>query len=225
VRHISTEAARYRDSAHGLLRQLQEHAKPLDLTIDVGRLRTAQIAVDLLDGLHSRASTVEVIDHLATADLAGPADRCGASIKSAATNTQALELMDWKTLSLVERVPSEHKRAAQEILDELQAVARADELTSRIKLAAALATARRKASDLLERVLDDERRKDERDKDERRKVPRDGDEIIEFPKLPPTLVTHPAVTAANLDEVLDGLRGVVEANPTKTFKVTWQEVE
>ena len=122
--------------------------------------------------------------------------------------------MDWKTLSLVERLAPPHQRAARDIIDELRTVARADELTSKVKLAAALTTARRKASDLLERVIISE--KDEEKDDHGRE---DEQHTTRWP-----VTTRSPVTAANLDEVLESLRQAVQTNATKTFKVTWQEI-
>nr|BFE56536.1 hypothetical protein GCM10020063_010620 [Dactylosporangium thailandense] len=214
VRDISTEAARHRDSAHRLLRQLQNHAEQLDLSPDSGRLHTAQAAADLLDGLHSRASTVDVIKHLATADLGGPADRCGASIKSAATNAQALEQMDWNSLDLVVRLPAPFDREGADILEELRTVARTDELTTKVKLTPALTAARSKASALLKRAII--------------KPPQGGgrqdlvkqEDVVDLPDV----TTHPEVTAANLAEVVEALRAAVTAKPGKRFTVSWREV-
>ncbi|MET7423633.1 hypothetical protein [Dactylosporangium sp. NPDC005555] len=209
VRDISSEAGRYRNDAHRLLRQLQDHAQPLDLSAETGRLQTAQAAADLLDGLHSRASTVDVITHLATADLGGPADRCGVSIRSAATIAQALDQMDWSNLELITQLPAPFDREGAEILEELRTVARSDELTTRIKLAPALTTAKTKTSVLLKRA------------------------IIK-PTPPPTPPPPPPnrtatrrddVTAANVAAVVDELRQIINSKPDKRFTVTWEETE
>jgi hypothetical protein len=208
VRDISSEAARYRNDAHRLLRQLQDRAEPLDLSADTDRLRTAQAAADLLDGLHSRASTVDVIAHLATADLAGPADRCGASIRSAAVNAQALDQMDWSSLELITRLPSPFDREGTEILEELRTIARSDELTSRTKLTPALAAAKTKASALLKRAII-------------------KDPLPPPPPPPPgkTAVRRDGVTSANVARIVEELREAVNAKPDQRFIVRWEEAE
>ncbi|MEU8678132.1 phage resistance protein [Streptomyces sp. NPDC048560] len=155
VRQLSDDARRYRDAAADLVTELEEHAVTLgiDPNATSGRLHTARMAVDLLEGLGSRSGSVDIVEHLADADLGGPAQRAGRSIKSAARVVEALRTAPWDNFRLVAGVGSPYSVEANELFAKLRGAAQADEMTLKVGLVDVLAQARKEAAALLERAL------------------------------------------------------------------------
>ncbi|WP_203994567.1 BREX-2 system ATPase PglY [Micromonospora lutea] len=146
-RDLVTEANRYRVAAHQLADQLDVHADHLRLDRGTGRLATARAAAVLLDALTSGRSARETVERLAQAELAGPADRTGRSITSAAQVTTALAAAPWDTFEIIAGLPVPYADRGAAILAELRRVAQADELTA--PLAPALRRAQSDATALL----------------------------------------------------------------------------
>ncbi|MEU9958593.1 phage resistance protein [Streptomyces sp. NPDC050982] len=155
VRQLSDDARRYRDAATDLVTELEEHAAQLgiDPNATSGRLHTARMAVDLLEGLGSRSGSVEIVEHLADADLGGPAQRAGRSIKSAARVVEALRKAPWDNFKLVAGVGGPYTVEANDLFAKLRGAAQADEMTLKMGLVDVLAQARKEAAALLERAL------------------------------------------------------------------------
>ncbi|MFC7382020.1 hypothetical protein [Sphaerisporangium rhizosphaerae] len=149
ARALSDDARRFRDAAHQLVAELENHHDMLGLHLEAkdGRLRTARLAADLLDGLTSQHAKLEIIERLATADVGEAPERAGTSIKSAATVVAALRAARWDSFALIADLPEPHRTRAGLILGELRQVALADELT--LPLVPALAKAASAASRLL----------------------------------------------------------------------------
>jgi hypothetical protein len=129
-RDLVTEANRYRTAAHQLASQLDAHADQLQLDHGFGRLATAQAAADLLDALAAGRSAKETVEQLARAELAGPADRTGRSISSAAQVTAALAAAPWDTFEIIASLPVPYAARGAAVMTELRRVAQADELTA-----------------------------------------------------------------------------------------------
>ncbi|GAB3843128.1 hypothetical protein GCM10029963_17300 [Micromonospora andamanensis] len=106
------------------------HADQLRLDREAGRLATARAAADLLDALTAGLSAKETVEQLAQAELAGPADRAGRSISSAAQVTAALAAAPWDTFEIIAGLPTPYTIRGAAILTELRRVAQADELTA-----------------------------------------------------------------------------------------------
>lgn len=222
VRQVSAEALKLRDAAHELVRQLEARAGRLGIDEDAGsgRLHTARAAADLLDGLGSRRNTVEVVEHLATVDLGGPASRCGKSLKSSGDVVRALAAAPWENFELISGIDG-----GNAVLEPLRQAATADELT--IPLRPALTKAAAEASALLRRTVS-------------APPPPPPNPVVVTPPTavtppPPAIVvtTPPAppsgsqvrrLTFAEADTVIDELRKAIAANPAATFEVTWRTV-
>lgn len=205
IQELSAQARKYRDPARRLVDVLERRAKRLgiDPLAGEGRLHTARAAADLLDGLGSRHNSIEVIRHLATAELGGPAARTGRSIRSADEVARALAGAAWENFDLVEGLGEPWSGEAAEIFARLRAAATADELT--VPLAPALAQARAEATDLLRRAT---------------RPPVD-------PPKPPRLGAHGSFRVAASD-VADALQEVSEfarRHAEETIEVTWRVVE
>jgi hypothetical protein len=149
---LSRRASQYRDPAHRLVDALERHAGRLgiDPMAGDGRLQTARAAVDLLDGLGSRHDSMDVIRHLATAELGGPAERVGRSVRSADEVVRALASAAWENFELIDGLGVPWAVEAAEIFARLRTAAEVDELTA--PLAPALSRARTEATDLLRRA-------------------------------------------------------------------------
>ena len=108
VQDLSRQARQHRDAAHRLVDELERHADRLglDLRADSGRLHTAHAAADLLDGLDSRHQVLDIVKHLAHADLGGPPQRAGKSIRSAEDVVQALRSTPWDMFGVLTGLPS-----------------------------------------------------------------------------------------------------------------------
>jgi hypothetical protein len=153
ARQLSEAARLYRDAVHGLVVALESHieAVGLDVSAEHGRLHTARCARDLLDGLGSRHNRLDIIAHLAHADLGGPPQRTGKSIKSAADVLRALNGAAWDTLATIADLPAPHKAEADQIIAKLRDAAVADELTA--QLGPALKTAGEEATALVRKAI------------------------------------------------------------------------
>ncbi|MEV0809242.1 hypothetical protein [Micromonospora sp. NPDC050200] len=229
-RDLTTQANRHREAAHGLVARLDQHATWLgiDKESGSGRLATARAAADLLETLANGRSAVEVVERLARADLAGPADRTGKSIMSAAQVSAALAAAPWDTFEIVAGLPEPYAAEAAAILAELRRVAQTDELTA--PLAPALRRAQTDATALLRRAT---RKPDVvyvpgRDDDtaglvhQRRSVDQDT------PRLPEVVVGKPngriSVPAGDLDRAVEQLRAFAADQGDATIEVTWRIV-
>jgi hypothetical protein len=152
ARQLSDDSRKYRDAAEQLVAQLEAHAQTLGLdpAAGEGRLHTAQAAADLLEGLGSRYGRLDIIEQLATADLGGPAQRVGKSIKSAAAVAEAIRTAKWDALQHIDSLPAPYDQDASRIFDRLQEDAAVDELT--VALGPALAKAGAAAAELTRRA-------------------------------------------------------------------------
>ncbi|MEU8404318.1 hypothetical protein AB0C28_54900 [Nonomuraea sp. NPDC048892] len=155
ARTLSDDARKYRDAAHDLVARLETYAEPLGLDVRAGdgRLHTARRAADLLDGLGSHHGKLDIIDQLATADLGGPTQRTGKSIKSATAVADALRGARWDTFSLIKGLREPYQSKAVQIFADLRKAAVADELT--LPLGPALSRAGTAAADLLREATQD----------------------------------------------------------------------
>ncbi|MGA4544421.1 phage resistance protein [Uniformispora flossi] len=154
VRELSDQSRRYRDAAHQLLGALEEHADQLGLALAAkdGRLHSARVAAEVLDGLTSRSNNLDIITHLASVDLGGPAERIGRSIKSADKVYAALrDAGQWDSFELISGLPDPYRAPAQRILAALHDAALTDELVR--PLQPALEQARREATTLLKKAM------------------------------------------------------------------------
>ncbi|PWU59497.1 phage resistance protein [Micromonospora globispora] len=206
-RDLTTHANRHREAAHGLVARLDQHATWLgiDKESGSGRLATARAAADLLEALANGRSAVEAVERLARAELAGPADRTGKSIMSAAQVSAALAAVPWDTFEIVGGLPEPYAAEAAAILGELRRVAQADELTA--PLAPALRRAQTDSTALIRRAT---------------KLPPPPP----LPPLPPK--PRPAgerrVPASDLKDAVTDLKAFAEAHPDATIEVTWRIV-
>ncbi|MFI7545659.1 hypothetical protein [Actinoplanes sp. NPDC049599] len=215
-RDLARQATQHRAAAADLVAHLEQHAKWLEIDLDAGpgRLATARAAADLLAALEERLPAVEVIERLARADLGGPADRTGRSVKSAAQVAAALSSAPWDTFEIIAGLPDPHASEATVIISEIRAAARADELT--IPLAPVLQRARSAATELLRRAT--------------RKPPPP-------PPLPPVIQPpRPGggdgaastggvmVSAADVDQAVEQVRAFAAEHSAGTIEVTWRIV-
>ncbi|MGN9811549.1 BREX-2 system ATPase PglY [Micromonospora sp. BQ11] len=217
-RDLTTQANRHRDAAHGLLARLDQHATWLgiDKEAGTGRLATARAAADLLEALFNGRSAVETVERLARAELAGPADRTGKSIMSAAQVSAALAAAPWDTFEIVAGLAEPHAAEAAAILGELRRVAQADELTA--PLAPALRRAQADSTALIRRATT---------------------QRVEPPvkNPPPEVIVDPGqthlvpvprggvrVTAASLGQAVEELRAFAADQGDATIEVTWRIV-
>ncbi|MEV6525736.1 hypothetical protein AB0M43_27680 [Longispora sp. NPDC051575] len=205
VRELSQKAAELRHSTHPLLLQLEVHKTHLGLDHGEGRLHTAQAAVDLLDGLGSRNSEIDVIEHFAQTDLGCPPEWLAKSMSSAPGLITAMESMDWNALDLIVGAPG-----SDAIFDRLRAAARADEKVT--QLVPALHKARDEARALARSLV-------------KTTPPPPVDPLPPLPPVPPGVVVTEgsrAVDAAGLSAVLDELRAIAEEKPGARFDITWR---
>ncbi|WP_201776718.1 hypothetical protein [Allosalinactinospora lopnorensis] len=155
ARQITEASREYKESAAGLVRQLEQHAGflGLDETDEAGRLALARRCLELLTALADSGQDAagsggakKTIEALARFDL-GPvsADRYGTSIKQAQRVAQALAAASWDTLELAQGQGPDGRA----LLDSLRGVARADQRTA--DLAEALDSTRRKVTALIKR--------------------------------------------------------------------------
>jgi hypothetical protein len=221
VRNVSAKALRYRDEARTLVDRLEAHAKRLGIDPDAvqGRLQTARLSADLLDGLGTRQDTVEVVTRLARADLGGPAARAGKSIRSAGDIGRALGGFGWETLDLVAELPDPWQAEASSILAVLSRAAVEDEATA--NLIPALTRARAEATELLRRAT----KRPETPKTTT--LPRDGDTSPESTPQTGSPVGQDTVSVTGGEDSAGWakLRQVLAANPGKTIEITWRVVQ
>lgn len=217
-RDLAAQAERHRPAARDLVARLEQHAEVLhiDDEASTGRLATARAAAALLDALAAGGPAVEIVERLAQAELSGPADRTGKSIKSASEVSSALAAAPWETFDLVSRLPAPYDREAQAILSALRITAQDDELTT--PLAAALSRAKTDATALLGRAIQppDNGGKEKRDgkDDGRGKLdPREDNARVA------------QVSTDNIDPAVAELRAFATANPGTTIEVTWRVVQ
>ncbi|NYH41342.1 hypothetical protein HNR22_001069 [Micromonospora jinlongensis] len=224
-RDLSNEGARYREAAHGLSARLEQHDKWLgiDQASPSGRLATARAAADLLERLATGRTAVEIIERLARAELAGPADRVGRSIKSAAQVSAELAGAAWDNFEIIAGLGEPYAVEASAILAELRRVGQADELTA--PLSPALRRAQSDAVALIRRAT---RRRDDPDRG------RPDHKDVELPANKVELGTGDrgeahaqdlvTVPAADLGRAVEKLRALAADHPDATIEVTWRIV-
>jgi hypothetical protein len=214
ARQLTDQANGYRALAHRLVEQLERHAAGLrlDPSAAEGRLHTARAAAALLDGISTRRGGVEVVEHLARADLGGPAPRTGRSVRSAERVADALVAAPWDTFHLVEGLGDPYAAEATAIFAPLHRAAQADELT--VSLPEALARVRAEANELLRKAT-------------ARQTRTPGDRVPPGGpgQRPGAASGGRRVTAAEVQEVLGELRAFVEDHGDETVEVTWRVVE
>ncbi len=205
VQDLSQRARQYRPAAHALVEQLERHAERLGLDprATSGRLHTAHAAADLLDGLDSRRNDIEIVRHLARADLGGPAQRAGRSIRSADEVTAALRAADWDTFDLIAGLDERWQEEARDIFAALRQAGQDDELTT--PLVPVLHKCRSRATDLLRRAT-------------RRTPITPPPEDTEDPLPRGTSVA----TGAGIDEALAGLHAAAKEHPGRRIEVSWR---
>jgi hypothetical protein len=152
VRNVAIHAHRYQSSAQNLVDRLEYCATRLgiDPAAAQGRLHTARLAADLLDNLGSRQQDIEIVTRLARADLGGPAEQAGKSIRSADQVSAALAGFGWDSLDLIAGLSDPWAAEAASILEVLRRAAVEDEQTTHLE--PALNRARAEATDLLRRA-------------------------------------------------------------------------
>lgn len=218
VQDLSRRARSYRDAAHRLVDELDRHASRIDLDPQADawpRLHTAQAAADLLDGLDSRHQDIDIVRQLARAELGGPAQRAGRSIRSAEEVSRALRDAPWDTFGLLDELDQRWSAEAAEILAALRQAVTDDELTT--PLAAALAKARSRATELLRRAT--------------RRLPRPTPDrpggVLEEP-APIHAVGSPehGVTVLDLggdiDAALEAVRDMARQHPGRRIELRWR---
>jgi hypothetical protein len=220
VQDLSRQARRYRPAAHDLVDLLERHSERLGLDprAATGRLHTAQATADLLDGLDSRHNDIEIVRQLARADLGGPAERAGKSIRSAEEISSALRSAGWDSLDLISGLTDQWQREVDEIFETLRRAAQDDELTT--PLVPVLQKCRSRATDLLRRAT------------RRQAGPPEGTVVAD--PSPRTGSTSSGVgprhgedgvftaTAAELESALASLRAAAARNPGRRIEVSWR---
>ncbi len=241
VQQLSAEARQYRDAAHTLVARLEQRAARLGLDPETseGRLHTARAAADLLDGLSSRQHSVEIVEHLAHANLGGPAQRAGRSIRSAAQVTDALAKTSWETFDIIAALPEPYAAEAEAIFGALHRAAQAEELTT--SLQTALAKAHNEATSLLRKQAM------ARPAPQPQPQPPQTPQPVPGPAAPgagsaraPGLAGQPQagpgtadgapsgtrrVSAAELETVLAELRALLRDRPAATVEITWRVID
>ncbi len=131
---LTAEAAKYQDSVIGLVQILEKRATDLglDTSAGSGRLYTARRAVELLKALGDAIGPVTLVQALATADLGGPAERLGKSIRSAHAVTSAVDGAAWDFFKLARDLDEPFDVQAAETFSTLRSAANADEMTNPI---------------------------------------------------------------------------------------------
>jgi hypothetical protein len=210
VQDLSNRARQYRDAARSLVDELERRADQLgiDATASEGRLHTARAAADLLDGLGSRHNSIDIIKHLANADLGGPAQRAGKSIRSADEVARALRSASWDNFGLIAGLGEPWSSETDAIFAKLRDASVADELTT--PLAPALNRARVEATDLL-----------------RRATRRDPTPTGGGPTPGTTRTTKQGtatVGAAAIDSALRELAAFAAENPETSIEISWRVV-
>ncbi|WP_034267098.1 BREX-2 system ATPase PglY [Actinospica robiniae] len=150
---LTAEVAKYQGPAIALAQSLELHARDLglDTTASSGRLNTARRAVEMLKSLSQDAiGPVTLVEALANADLGGPAERLGKSIRSAHEVASAIQGTAWDFLKFARDLDEPFDLEAAEIFSTLGSAANADEMTNPI--APVLDRTRRDVRALLERV-------------------------------------------------------------------------
>ncbi len=152
VQELQRQAQAARGAADLLVDELEERAERLGLDIRAnrGRLHTARLAVALLSGLLASHGDVEVIRHLARAELDGSPERVGRSIRSADEVVRALRTAGWDTFDLVAGLGEPWSDEAARIFASLRDAGADDELTT--PLGPVLNRSRQAATDLLRRA-------------------------------------------------------------------------
>ncbi|TYB40428.1 DUF499 domain-containing protein [Micromonospora sp. AP08] len=224
-RDLATAASRHREAAHTLANRLEQHSNRLGLDRESGRFATARAAADLLEALGTGRSAKEAVERLARAELAGPADRTGKSISSAAQVAAALAAAPWDTFEIVAGLPQPYAAEAEAILAELRRVAQADELTA--PLTPALRRAQMDATALLKRatskpqtvyppeIIDDRPEIRSRSDEDFRHVSK-GDGNLPSGRI--------SVPAAEMDRAIEQLRAFARDHVGANIEVTWRIV-
>ncbi|MGY3518165.1 DUF6079 family protein [Micromonospora sp. PTRAS2] len=224
VQDLSKRARLHRNAAHRLVEELEHQGPRIGLDPRSGdwpRLRTAQVAADLLDGLDSRHQDIDIVRQLARAELGGPPQRAGRSIRSAEEVGHALREAPWDTFGLLTELDERWTAEATEILTALRQALRDDELTT--PLAGALGKARSRANDLLRRAT--------------RRAPRP---TLEQPPVAPPEGGHldltltpagagpeehgAAVLASDddFDSVVETIRALARQHPGRRIELRWR---
>jgi hypothetical protein len=213
ARQLVEAANAHRTAADYLVELLERHAARLGIEPSAaeGRLPTARAAAALLDGLGTRRGSVEVVEHLARADLGGPAPRTGRSIRSAQRVADALAGASWDAFDLVAGLGEPYAAEAAAIFAPLRRAAQADELT--VSLPEALTRARSATNELLRKAT-----AQQVPEEGRRRGPSEQ-------QRPGTASGARRVTAAEVESVLDELRVFVVEHRGETVEVTWRVVE
>ncbi len=129
VQELQRQAQAARGAADLLVDELEERAERLGLDIRrPGPVHNARLAVALLSGLLASHGDVEVIRHLARAELDGSPERVGRSIRSANEVVRALRTAGWDTFDLVAGLGEPWSDEAARIFASLRDAGAADEL-------------------------------------------------------------------------------------------------
>jgi hypothetical protein len=208
MQDLSRSTDAFRDPAHRLVEELERRAGRLgiDPHATTGRLHTARAAADLLDGLGSRHHSIEIIKHLATAELGGPAQRAGRGIRSSEAVVRALQAAAWDAFDLIDGLGEPWSAEAARILGRLRDAAVADQLTT--ELEPALRTARSEATDLLRRATTEPARDEGGD---------DGDDG--------GAAGSTRVASADVEPALSAVRDFAAGHTGATIEVSWRVVE
>ncbi|MEU6021357.1 hypothetical protein [Micromonospora sp. NPDC047134] len=219
VQDLSKRARSHKEAAHRLVEDLERHAAQIGLEprAQWPRLRTAQAAADLLDELDSPHQEIDVVRQLAHADLGGPAERAGRSIRSAEDVRRALRDAPWDTFGLLADLDGQWSTEAAEILHSVRQALLDDELTT--PLAGAFGKARSRATELLRRAT--------------KRPPRPVSALLaDEPTSTRTALVHDAgpleqgdtvvATDEDLDAALEGVRAVLRQHPERRVELRWR---
>jgi hypothetical protein len=217
VQDLSQRSRLHRNAAHELVDLLERHQERLGINpyASSGRLHTARAAADLLDGLDSRHDNIEIVRHLARADLGGPAERAGKSIQSASEIAGALRSVEWDNLDLIGELDQQWRSEADEIIGTLRQAAQDDELTT--PLLPVLRRCRSRATDLVRRAT-------------RRATPAARDLVVEgvttvqanSVAVMPGAAGRVVNPTSDIDELLDTLRDAARRHPDRRLEVDWR---
>jgi len=211
---VRGRAAALQGSASELVAGLEKHAPMLGIDGTSPRMVSAIFGRDLVLRLAVERDDVVLIDTLAMAPLPAEVQPLSKSLTSAAVVDAALRGAMWDLLASVAgiSVADDRHEAARAVLASLAEVARANEMHA--PMAPALATAVRKAADILARK------------------PQVIAPVV-VPVVDPVIVVpDPPVERHVNDITLDGIddrlgsvlgqaRAALEAAPSKTLKVSW----
>jgi hypothetical protein len=141
---VRAKARSWQAAANDLLTQLQNHAVAMGIDADTPRLRTAQLAKDLLARLANENDDVILVQILAEAPLPDEQQALARSMSSAATVAGALQALMWTMLDSLRTIGEGDPRRGEsdQVLADLAVVAAAEELHSSLPKALTDAVAR-----------------------------------------------------------------------------------